>query len=164
LSLLALFAAFGIPAIGFVNEAKLERAGEEAAFEAFLHEHGYAVAQARLGRDYLRHREETARFYEALSRRLFGREIPQVLLLHANALNAEHLGGLAEMLRDRGYRFVPLAEALADPAYGSRDTFIGPRGRSWLQRWAITRGEPPGQEPLAPAWVAGAARASPAAR
>ena len=54
-----------------------------------------------------------------------------MLLLHANALNAEYLGELAGMLSGRGYRFESLDQALADSAYRSRDDFVGPRGPSW---------------------------------
>ena len=43
---------------------------------------------------------------------MFGREIPQVLLLHANALNAERFGAVADALVRRGYRFISLDEAL----------------------------------------------------
>jgi len=155
----------------------------KVAFEKFLTEHGYAVApvtidndeylyaaaydrararreravQQRLGRDYLRYMSEVFDFYERLSRRLFEREIAQILLLHANALNAEYLDVLAAMMRARGYRFITLDQALSDPAYRSPDTTIGPRGPSWLQRWAITRGEEPGEQPKVPDWVRQAA-------
>ncbi|MGH7729977.1 MAG: hypothetical protein ACRENJ_01865 [Candidatus Eiseniibacteriota bacterium] len=40
------------------------------------------------------------------------------------------------------------------------ETFLtahGYTGLSWLQRWAITRGEPPGDEPRVPGWVRSAA-------
>lgn len=150
-----------------------------AAFEAFLAAHGYAVAPVtidndeylhaaaydrararndragmrRIGREYLRYMAEVFEFYERLSRRLYDREIPQTLLLHANALNAEYLDDVAGILRARGYRFVSLDEAMADPAYRTQDAYVGPRGLSWLQRWAISRNEPPGEQPAAPDWV-----------
>ena len=65
----------------------------------------------------------------------------QVLLIHANSLNADAYPDLARMMRARGYRFVPLGEAIADPAFGSPDTFTGAGGISWLHRWALTRDE-----------------------
>jgi hypothetical protein len=64
-----------------------------------------------------------------------------VLLLHANLLNAEHFGALAEMMTRRGYRFVPLDHAIADSAYVSEDSYTGPAGITWLHRWALTRGK-----------------------
>ena len=97
-------------------------------------------------------------FYEALSPAVFGREIPQTLLLHANLLNAEHLGRVVAMLEGRGYRFIGLTEALSDPAYLREDTYVGPRGLSWLQRWAMEDGIPVPDEPREAEWVAEAFR------
>jgi peptidoglycan/xylan/chitin deacetylase (PgdA/CDA1 family) len=102
---------------------------------------------------YLRHMTESFAHFEVLSRTLFGREIPQVLLLHANRLNADHFDQVATILRRRGYRFVRLEDALRDPAYASRDTYTGPMGLSWLERWAATRGMTLRQAPRQPAWV-----------
>lgn len=149
------------------------------AFEAFLAEHGYAVAPVtidndewryaaayraagvrgdsalmeRIGEDYIRYMDEVFAFYEALSRELLGREPAQVLLLHANALNAAYLDELIAMMRARGYRFVPLETALEDPAYDLPDRYTGLSGPSWLQRWAITQDREPGDQPSAPDWV-----------
>lgn len=50
---------------------------------------------------YVEHLEASMRFYEKLSRAVFGREIPQVLLLHANPLNADHLPAVLDMLEGR---------------------------------------------------------------
>ena len=155
-----------------------------AAFESFLAAHGYAVAPVtmdsdewiyaaaydrarargdhalrdRIGRDYVRYMEEVTRFDEQLARKLFGRDVAHTLLLHANALNAEYVDDLAAMLRRRGYRFVSLEEAVADDAYRSPDTYVGPKGLSWLQRWQLSRGEPIGQQPQVPGWVQAATR------
>jgi hypothetical protein len=107
----------------------------------------------RIADGYLRHMAESFDHFEALSRTLFGREIPQVLLLHANRLNADHFDSVAAILRRRGYRFVRLEDALRDPAYASRDTYVGPRGLSWLERWAATRGMTLREAPRQPAWV-----------
>lgn len=108
---------------------------------------------ARIGDDYVRYMEEVFGFYERVSRELLGREPAQILLLHANALNAAYLDELAGMLAGRGYRFVTLDEALADPAYALPDRYVGPRGPSWLERWAFTRGVNPGAMPRPPAWI-----------
>ncbi len=149
------------------------------AFERFLAEHGYRVAPVtvdnldvtyalaydnahlradsalmrRIGGAYVEHMRESFTFSEALSRRVLEREPAQVLMLHANALNADYLDELAAMLKGRGYGFVPVERALADPAYRSRDTYTGREGLSWLQRWAITRGMEPGREPREVDWV-----------
>ena len=111
-----------------------------------------ALAQ-RIVTGYLRYMSDTVAFYERLSDRVLGREPTQVLLLHANALNADHLDSLVEMLRGRGYAFVTLERALEDPAYAQPDEYVGRSGLSWIQRWAITRGEDPGTQPPSPEWV-----------
>lgn len=148
-------------------------------FERFLAEHGYRVAPVTfdndewiyaaayrnahakgdtalmrtLGVDYIRYMEETFAFYEQESRNLFGREIPQILLLHANRLNADWLDELSEVLTRRGYRYIPIAEAMHDSAYATEDNFVGRNGPSWLERWAFTLGKPHGEQPDAPEWV-----------
>jgi peptidoglycan/xylan/chitin deacetylase (PgdA/CDA1 family) len=122
---------------------------------------GDHVLQRRLEDAYVPYIESKVAYYEGQSRALFGREIPQVLLLHANSINARRFADLAQALTDRGYRFIPLATAVADPAYTSEDTYTGPAGISWLHRWAITRNVDRQifqGEPETPAWVQRAAR------
>jgi hypothetical protein len=82
-----------------------------------------------------------AAYYVQQSMALFGREIPQVLLLHSNRLNADTFDALARMFEGRGYSFVPLDRAVSDSAYRSRDTYVGPAGITWLHRWALTAGK-----------------------
>ena len=94
--------------------------------------------EKRLGEAYVHYMERMVIFYEGQSRGVFEREIPQVLLVHANTLNAHYLAPLLERLRARGYLFVDLEEALRDEAYVSADTYVGPGGITWLHRWAIT--------------------------
>jgi peptidoglycan/xylan/chitin deacetylase (PgdA/CDA1 family) len=90
------------------------------------------------------------------AKRLFGREIRHVLLVHANALNAEAFGALADRIVKRGHRFVALSHALEDGAYASKDAYFGAYGISWLDRCALTRGVPKeffAAEPRTPEWV-----------
>lgn len=125
---------------------------------------GDSAGAARVVGTYLDYMDSVVGFWEGQSRAIVGREIPQVLLLHASALNARAFPALAERLTGRGYRFVSLAEALADSAYRLPDRYAGPAGISWLHRWAITRGTPPSVfrgEPEVPAWVEQAAQAGP---
>jgi peptidoglycan/xylan/chitin deacetylase (PgdA/CDA1 family) len=79
-------------------------------------------------------------FAERVSREMFGRDIPQTILLHANDLNADALDELLTRLEGRGYRFVSLDAAMADPAYRIRDTFVTTFGPTWLWRWAKSEG------------------------
>lgn len=97
--------------------------------------------------------DEVFSFFEGVSRRLTGREIRQVLLLHANTLNADRFGALAEALVRRGYRFVPLAEALEDAAYRLPDAFVGVPANSWLNHWQVTAGGKPVPTPAPSNWI-----------
>ena len=119
-----------------------------------------AEDRARIADAYVSYMEAKTAYWERQSVALFGREIPQVLLVHANHLNADHFGRIAAMLQGRGYRFVALEQALADPAYASADRFTGGAGISWLHRWALTRGGSSlvaRDEPRTPSWVLAAA-------
>jgi len=134
--------------------------------DEYLYALAYARARARadsvqmrqLGDDYVQYMAQVFGHWEELSRSLLGREPAQILLLHANTLNADWLRALAEMIRSRGYRFISLDQALEDPAYALPDTYIRDYGPSWLERWAVTRGVDPGRMPPLPAWVAAASR------
>jgi len=153
----------------------------KAAFEAFLKERGYRVAPVTvdnsdwmfndiLGRAmekkdkklaaktreaYLEYLDTAFDYFEGVSRKLFNREIAQILLLHDSALNSESLDALLTRLEKRGYKFVSLDEALADPAYATPDLFIGPQGISWLTRWKLAFGQKADYEndPDPPKWV-----------
>jgi peptidoglycan/xylan/chitin deacetylase (PgdA/CDA1 family) len=104
---------------------------------------------------YYAHIDSSFAYYENLSQRIFKRQIPQVLLLHANEINADHLDDVAQVIRRRGYRFISLSEALRDSAYRRPDNYVGRAGMSWLQRWAMDQHIPFRPEPREPAWLQG---------
>lgn len=102
-------------------------------------------------------------FGEAISVKLFSREIPQTLLIHSNEINAACLEDVLRRLAERGYRFVSLEDAMRDPAYQSPETFVTSSGPTWFWRWmksgsnAVSfRGDPE-----APQWVVDLAGQSP---
>lgn len=124
-----------------------------AAYDAALRRRDTAAA-AKIADGYLHYMAEVFSFFEDVSRRVTGRDIAQVLLLHANRLNADHFDRVAAMLVGRGYRFVALEEALRDPAYQLPDDFVGAPGNSWFNHWEITAGRAPVPTPGPPDWVA----------
>jgi peptidoglycan/xylan/chitin deacetylase (PgdA/CDA1 family) len=99
-----------------------------------------SVEARGIGDAYLTYMERVFAYYEVQASSIVGRDIPQVLLIHANLLNADRFDALGRMIRGRGYTFVSLDVALADSAYRSADTYVGPAGITWLHRWALTRG------------------------
>lgn len=72
-----------------------------------------------------------------------GDEPPQVLLLHASALNYDHISGVLNVFTERGYRFVSLDEALAHPAYEEEVPALG----SWVHGWRNLQGLDPAPDP-----------------
>jgi peptidoglycan/xylan/chitin deacetylase (PgdA/CDA1 family) len=93
----------------------------------------------RIGASYVDYMMDVVRFYEGQSEQIVGRPIDHVLLIHAYALNADHLDTLLTRLEHEGWSFVTLEEALEDPVY-RRPThgYTGSGGITWLHRWAIT--------------------------
>jgi peptidoglycan/xylan/chitin deacetylase (PgdA/CDA1 family) len=96
-------------------------------------------------------------YAERSSVELFGREIPQILLIHCNELNSVTLRESIARMRKRGYTFITLDEAMQDPAYQRPDTFAGPGG-SWLSHSATVMGkrltpETVAARPVVPKWI-----------
>lgn len=124
-----------------------------AAVYADARRRGDDERAARVSSDYLDYMERVFAFVEEVSGRLLGREVAQTLLIHANTLNAETFDRLATRLERRGYRFVSLETALADPAYGLPDDYVGGWGISWLHHWELTAGRRRSPAPDPPAWI-----------
>lgn len=149
------------------------------AFRDFLAAHGYVVAPVtvnnsewvfaaayaraqadgdeaaarRIGAAYVPYMEAVFAQAEQLALDLFGRPIRHVLVLHANSLNADYFDALAAMLRQRGYRFITLDDALQDSAYASPLGITGIEGESWLDNWSRQAGLRPSPPPPVPGFV-----------
>ncbi|MDX1440035.1 MAG: hypothetical protein R3284_09045, partial [Rubricoccaceae bacterium] len=157
-----------------------DTAEKKAVLRSFLEERGYTIAPVTIDNDewlfarayaralqqgkdnlvldeirtaYVEWMEQVIAHFEAWSVEVVGYEVPQILLLHANQLNASAFGDIAAIFGRRGYRFVTLEEALADPAYNRSDTYVTEWGVSWLHRWARSMDMEIQWEPDAPAWI-----------
>ena len=115
--------------------------------------------QQQLAEAYLSYSDTTFAYTEQLAKQTIGYEPKQILLLHANQLEADHIGDLLDLLRKRGYRFITLEDALSDQAYGLPDTYVGEEGTGWIDHWAISQGKPPQGPPGFPQWVIDRSRA-----
>lgn len=104
------------------------------------YDRGDKAAMTKVGAAYVPYMEKKLEYWERQSVKLFGREIAQTLLIHANFINSDYFDDLAAMFKRRGYRFVDLETALKDDAYRLPDTYVGPAGISWLHRWALDKG------------------------
>ena len=155
---------------------------DKAALKAFLAEHGYRIApvtvdtsdwvwagayrkaiaagdeasMTRLREDYVPYMVSKVDYFEDQSIQLLGYNLPQILLMHANEINADTFGTLIAAIRARGYEFIDLETAMKDPAYQRADAYLGKWGPSWIHRWATGEGRPKdfyAGEPVTPAWV-----------
>jgi len=153
----------------------------KAQFDAFLSERGCRVAPItfdnadyifsraydiafdkndkkllkQVGDAYVPYMEKKLEYWECQSVKLFGREMSQTLLIHANFINSDYFDDLARMFKRRGYKFVDLETALKDEAYRLPDKFVGGAGISWMHRWALDRGRENilPDEPMVPKFV-----------
>lgn len=66
---------------------------------------------------YLDHLRQRATAYRDLSRQYQGRDIPQVILLHHNLVNALWLKDAIAQFKDMGWTIITPAQAFADPFY-----------------------------------------------
>lgn len=150
---------------------------------AFLAEHGYRVApvtvdnsewiwalayrrafeqqapealKVELREEYVEYMLNKIVYFEQQAFALFRRDIAQVLLLHANRINADTFDELIDQIQGGGYQIIDLETALADPAYQHEDGYFGAYGPSWIHRWAMAEGKKRaffGNEPKTPQWV-----------
>ncbi|HEX8175820.1 MAG TPA: M56 family metallopeptidase [Pyrinomonadaceae bacterium] len=149
------------------------------AFEQFLKERGYRIhavtidnadwifsnaylearrrgetdVMKRISDEYVPYIESIFAHYEQLSTKVFGREIPQVLMLSASALNADNFDRLMEMLKRRGYGFITMDEALEDKAFAEPPGYAGSWGISWIERWALDKGVDIRGDPVLPRYM-----------
>ncbi|RZJ86750.1 MAG: polysaccharide deacetylase [Brevundimonas sp.] len=158
-----------------------DTAAKKAAAEAGLAHRGYVIAPVtidnsdwmfagvyrkaeaagdtermrRIGEAYVAYMDRVLDFWEPYSAEVAGgAEPPQILLLHAHSLNRDWYPHIHALFLRRGYRFVTLEEAMADPLYRRADLYVGTNGMSWLHRWR--RGDHPTDvrwEPEPPEWI-----------
>jgi len=155
---------------------------DKATLAEFLRVHGYRIAPVtvdtsdwvyaaayrkaiaakdeatlvKLRAEYVPYMLSKVDYFEQQSIALLGYNLPQILLMHANELNADCYGALLEGLKGRGYDFIDLETAMKDEAYKRPDAYTGKWGPSWIHRWAIGENKPKeffAGEPKVPQWV-----------
>ncbi len=90
----------------------------------------------RFRQPYLDHIFDRARYYDQLSRDVFGRSVAHTLLVHYNLLNSLFLGDILAMFRARGWDIIDADDAFADPVF-ERQPDTAPAGESLL--WALAK-------------------------
>lgn len=103
---------------------------------------GDAAGVARLEALYLAAADDALVASRTLSNRLYGRDIPYVLLMHVGALDAHMLPRLLAMYQARGVGFVTLETAMADPFYDADRTMEDSASPLTLENAAAAAGVP----------------------
>jgi (4-O-methyl)-D-glucuronate---lignin esterase len=133
------------------------------AVARFLREHGYRVAEVTMSFDdyayndpfarctvkhdeaaiewlresYVRRAGRSISSAQDTARRVFGHDVPHVMLLHIGAFETVMLPKLLELLDERGFRLVTLPEAESDPVYAADPAQTS--GGMFLQKMAAAK-------------------------
>ncbi len=99
-------------------------------------------AIARMKRLFLESATSRLAAFEELSRRLFGRSIRHILMVHMGAFDALMLDDLLTAYRAAGTRFISLQEATQDPAYRLVPRLVQAGGATFLVQVARDRRVP----------------------
>ena len=102
---------------------------------------GDARAMDEVRADYLASLRTAVKHHEGVSDKLFGRPVPQILLLHANAVGGAHWDALFSWLEATGHRFATADEVLADPAFSEPQSVVARFGFGLWDRIATQRRE-----------------------
>ncbi len=107
------------------------------------------VALKTLHDSYLATAEVYMGVYRELAHRLYGHDVPYVLLMHVGAFDARMLPELIARFRARGFAFTTLEKALADPVYKADPKVPSPGGATFNELVAAERNVevPDGEEP-----------------
>lgn len=97
------------------------------------------VAIAKLHDTYLATADHDMQAYRKLAQQLYGRDVRYVLLMHIGAFDAKMLPELIGLFRARGFHFVTLEQAMADPAYQDDPGVPTPGGTTFNEMVAAKR-------------------------
>ena len=103
---------------------------------------GKEAGLAALETAYLENVREAANRSRTLSRALYGRDVPYVLLTHIGAFNARMMPRVLELYRQEGFRFTTLEAAQQDSIYRRDMDPSQPAGPTSLEGRARQRGVP----------------------
>jgi peptidoglycan-N-acetylglucosamine deacetylase len=109
----------------FLAEHGYKIAAVTMSFGDYLYNGPYARCVAKndspsikqLEDSYLAAADATIDYTRAMSKQLYGHDIPYVLLMHVGALDARMLPRLLKLYRDKGFNFISLQDAEKDPFY-----------------------------------------------
>lgn len=100
--------------------------------------HDTAAIQS-LHDSYLASADEAIRVYRDIAQKLYQRDVSYVLLMHVGAFDAHMLPELIGLFRARGFTFVTLQQAMADPIYSFDPKVPSPSGNTFNEMVAQAR-------------------------
>jgi peptidoglycan/xylan/chitin deacetylase (PgdA/CDA1 family)/ketosteroid isomerase-like protein len=100
---------------------------------------GDEAALARIAEEYHETLHVEIRGHEAVGDELFGRPVPQILLLHGTEVSAAQWDRLFTWLEATGHRFATADEVFADPAFAEPHRYVGRYGPGLWDRIAAER-------------------------
>lgn len=98
------------------------------------------AALQQLHDTYLSTADEYISYYRAISKAVYGRDIPLILLMHVGAFDAHMLPELLTLYRTRGFIFVTLPQAATDPIYAEDSDIAYKNGDTLTEQLAFKRG------------------------
>ena len=101
---------------------------------------GDEAAMARVAEEYHESLHLDIRHHEKTGDELFGRPVPQVLLLHGLEVSAAQWDRLFTWLEQRGYRFATADEVMSDPALSEPHRYVGTYGPGLWDRLVEQKG------------------------
>lgn len=109
---------------------------------AYRNVHGKRELEEKVANAYIDYINRDLDFNEYAANLVVGREIPMIMMFHANTLNADHFEKVIQVIHQRGYEIVTLEEALQDTIFQLGNPIVTTQPMGWLQRWAIHKGIP----------------------
>jgi len=118
------------------------------SFDDYAYNDPYARCRAKddkaaidwLKESYLQRAAESLSAAQAAARRLYGRDIAHVMLLHIGAFETVMLPRLLDLLDERRFELVTLPEAERDPAYAVDPDVALEGGATLLEQMAKAKG------------------------
>jgi peptidoglycan/xylan/chitin deacetylase (PgdA/CDA1 family) len=98
------------------------------------------AALTQLHDTYLSTADQYITYYRAISKAVYGRDISLILLMHVGAFDAHMLPELLNLYRSRGFTFVSLPQAAADPVYIEDSDIAYTNGDTLTEQLAFKRG------------------------
>jgi peptidoglycan-N-acetylglucosamine deacetylase len=111
---------------------------------------GNRAAVAELERLYMKMARENIAVARETAHKLYGRDIPYVLLMHDSAMSAQMMPRVIALYRGAGFRLVSIEQAESDPAYRAyTDLSLPPPPSPWdvAKRKGVTLPQPPDPTP-----------------